>query len=543
MKKNKELANLLFPNVDKTREELLNESNKRKSNTTVTRFAPSPTGFLHIGGVYTALIDYFIAKQSEDGVFILRIEDTDKKREVENSKKIICDSFKAFGINIDEGVISEVEQKGDFGPYIQSERVDLYHTLGKYLVEEGFAYPCFATEEELNDIRDKQTKENKNPGYYKEYAIYRDADIELIETKLKENNNKFVLRFRVPDNVEERISFEDRIKGPVEMENNINDFVLLKEDGIPTYHFAHACDDHLMGTTVVIRGDEWLSSFPVHLQLFNSLKFPLPMFAHVAPIMKLDGESRRKLSKRKDPESSAEFYLEKGYPIKSVYAYILTLINSNFEEWYLQNSDKDLFEFKVSFDNMSRSGSLYDIVKLDSIASEIIYNTSLEENFNNLVEWAKKYDIEVLNRINTDVDFVKRLLSTQGPLSNEKRKDMVCYSDFMHMFGPIYNDVYDSGDCETLFNDNIKNKEEFVNELVNYFTNDTEETLKDIAKRLGYVDKKKFTKEPELYNGVIFNFYKGLRLALTNQEHGISLDDIILVLSNEEKVRRLKKFI
>ncbi|MFI3252439.1 MAG: glutamate--tRNA ligase [bacterium] len=542
--KNTELAKLLFPNITKSKSELLASLPKRSTNTTVTRFAPSPTGFLHIGGVYTALIDYFIAKQSEDGVFILRIEDTDKKREVANSKQIICDCFKEFGINIDEGVVSEDKQLGEYGSYIQSERIDLYHTLAYDLVERGLAYPCFATEEELQSLRDKQTSENKTPGYYKEYALYRDANLDVIKNKLKENNNSFVLRFRVADDAQERISFVDKIKGDIEMENNINDFVLLKENGIPTYHFAHACDDHTMGTTIVIRGDEWLSSVPVHLQLFNALEFELPTFAHVAPIMKLDGESRRKLSKRKDPESSAEFYLEKGYPIRSVYAYILTLINSNFEEWYANNQDADLFDFKVTFENMSRSGSLYDIVKLNSISSEIIYNTSLEDNFNNLVKWATKYDKEVLNRINVDVDFVKRLLSTQGPLSNEKRKDMVCYSDFMHMFGPIYNDVFDSGNNKELLAENIKPEyqEEVINELVSYFSNDNnEETLKDIAKRLGYVDKKKFAKDPEAYKGVVFNFYKGLRLLLTNQEHGISLDDIILVLSKEEKLRRLKK--
>ncbi len=541
MKNSIELANLLFPNVNITRDELISSNKKRDYKTTVTRFAPSPTGFLHIGGVYTALIDYFIAKQSEDGVFILRIEDTDKKREVENSKQIICDCFKNLGVTIDEGVISETEQVGDYGSYIQSERTGYYHILAKYLVEKGFAYPCFATEEELQEIRDKQTANNKTPGYYKQYAIYRDAKLDLIKKKLKENDNKFVLRFRVPDKVDERVSFDDRIKGFIEMENNINDFVLLKENGIPTYHFAHACDDHLMGTTIVIRGDEWLSSIPVHLQLFTALEFDVPTYAHVAPIMKLDGESRRKLSKRKDPEASAMFYLEKGYPIRAVYAYILTLINSNFEEWYLNNMDSDLMDYKVDFDNMSRSGSLYDIVKLNSISSEIIYNTSLEDNFSNLVDWARMFDKNVFNRINSDVDFVKRLLSTQGPLSNEKRKDMECYSDFMKMFGPLYNDVFENNINKDLLNENIKpeHQEEVLNEIINYFSDETEETLKDVAKRLGYVDKKKFAKDPEAYKGVVFNFYKGLRLLLTNQEHGISLDDIILVLSNEEKLRRI----
>ena len=344
----KELAQLLFPNVVETRQDLINKYPSRGENVVCTRLAPSPTGFLHIGGVYTALINRKLASQAENGVFMLRLEDTDKKREVPGSRKIITNVFRHLGIEINEGVTSETEEVGAYGPYVQSQRVDTYHALAAYLVEKGFAYPCFASEEELAEIRAGQEAEGVTPGYYGKYAKYRDASIDVIKEKLAANC-PYVLRFRVPDDAPVRVGLHDMIKGDIEMDNNFNDFVLLKTDGIPTYHFAHACDDFLMHTSHVVRGDEWVSSLPIHIQLFNALDFPLPKYAHVAPVMKQDGESRRKLSKRKDPESNAEFYIEMGYPTKALYVYLYTLINSNFEEWYLANKDKDINEFEVKF--------------------------------------------------------------------------------------------------------------------------------------------------------------------------------------------------
>ena len=545
MNKNKELAELLFPNVKLTKEDLNKRFPKREVGTTVTRFAPSPTGFLHIGGVYTALMNRKIANQSDKGIFILRIEDTDKKREIFNSKGIICDVFKCLGIKIDEGVISETEQKGEYGSYIQSERIDIYHAVAKDLVERGFAYPCFCSEDELNEIRAYQEANHLAPGYYREFAKYRDASLDLVKEKLAEKGS-FVLRFRVPDVVSERIMLDDLIKGHVEMENNINDFVLLKENGIPTYHFAHCCDDHYMGTTIVMRGDEWISSLPIHMQLFNACGFDLPRYAHVAPIMKLDGDSRRKLSKRKDPESSAEFYLEQGYPIKALFVYLYTLINSNFEEWYLANPNADLDDFNISFDSMSISGALYDLTKLNSISSEIIYNMSVDENLNNELAWAKEYDSDLYVRLTSDLDFARRLFETQGPNSSEHRKDLNCYKDFLHVFGSLYRDIFDVGNdyWENMLEENLTGdlKYELAQEFIAYFKEKeagSEKTLKDLAKELGFVDKKKFAKNPEAYKGITTQFYKGLRLLLTHQEHGISMDDIVLVLGYDEVIRRL----
>lgn len=280
-----ELAEILFPNVKETKDDILAKYPKRKEGTVVTRMAPSPTGFLHIGGVYTALINRRIASQN-NGIFILRIEDTDKKREVAGSRKIICDIFNRLGLKIDEGVISEDSEIGSYGPYVQSERVSIYHALAKYLVQTGYAYPCFATEEELEVLRKTQEENKEMTGYYGKYAVWRDRSIEEIKEML-DKKAPYVLRFRVNENTPKRVEVEDLIKGKLDMDNNFNDFVLLKTDGIPTYHFAHACDDYLMGTTYVLRGDEWISSLPIHVELFNALGFKLPQYGHVAPVMKL----------------------------------------------------------------------------------------------------------------------------------------------------------------------------------------------------------------------------------------------------------------
>lgn len=540
----KELKELLFPNVVLTKEELINKYPYRNKNV-CTRFAPSPTGFLHIGGVYTSLINRKIATQN-NGVFMLRIEDTDKKREVPGSRKIITNIFKHLGIKIDEGVISENDEIGEYGPYVQSNRVEIYHALAAYLTEKGYAYPCFATEDELEELRKKQESAGVTPGYYKEYAIYRDYPIDKVRDLLNEGK-PYVLRFRVPSDAPERITVNDLIKGELEMDNNFNDFVLLKTDGIPTYHFAHACDDFLMHTTHVIRGDEWISSLPIHKQLFEALEFPLPNYAHVAPVMKQDGESRRKLSKRKDPESNAEFYLEKGYPIKALFVYLYTLINSNFEEWYLNNKDKSLDEFEMTFEAMPKSGPLYDIEKLNNISSEIIYDTAIDENINKLLEWAKEYDNNQYERYNSNIDFVRSIFKTQGPESREHRKDLKTYSDFMNTFGFLYSDYFESSSLDEVeeFKKNVTSERlnMVIDAYLNYFTAHEEgKTLKDLAKELGYTDKKKYTKNPELYIGLFTEFYQILNLALSHKLNCISVDDVIDVLGTDVVCQRLKEF-
>lgn len=541
-----QLADLLFPNVVGTREELINKYPYR-GDIVCTRLAPSPTGFLHIGGVYTALINRKLATQA-NGVFMLRIEDTDKKREIPGSRRIITNVFNKLGIKIDEGVINETEEIGAYGPYVQSNRVEIYHILAKYLVTKGLAYPCFATEEELDELRKMQEANHELPGYYGKYAKYRNTDIEEVK-RLLDEHKPYVLRFRVPDDIPARVKINDLIKGELEMDNNINDFVLLKTDGIPTYHFAHACDDFLMHTSHVIRGDEWVSSLPIHIELFNALEFPLPKYAHVAPVMKQEGESRRKLSKRKDPESNAEFYLEMGYPSKALYVYLYTLINSNFEEWYLANKDKPLDDFEIKFENMGVSGPLYDLAKLDNISSEIIYETPLEDNVGNLVAWAKEFDTDAYNRFTSNLDFVRSIFKTQGPDSREHRKDLNCYSAFMKTFGFLYDDFFTNSSIEEM--DSFINeigKERWllvINAYLNYFNGlkagQEERSLKDLAKELGYTDKKKYQKNPEAYIGLFTEFYQILNLALSHKINCISVDDVIQVLGFDAVIERLKR--
>ncbi len=540
----KELAELLFPNVHETKEDILKKYPRRKDGTIVTRMAPSPTGFLHIGGVYTALINRRIASQN-NGVFILRIEDTDKKREVPGSRKIICDIFNRIGLKIDEGVISETEEIGSYGPYVQSQRVEIYHALAKYLVEQGYAYPCFASEEELAKLRESQEANKEMTGYYGKYAIWRDKSIEEIKEELAKGK-PYVLRFRVNESTPARVSVDDVIKGRLDMDNNFNDFVLLKTDGIPTYHFAHACDDYLMGTTYVLRGDEWVSSLPIHIELFNALGFKAPTYGHVAPVMKNDNGSRRKLSKRKDPESNAEFYLEKGYPAKALFVYLLTLINSNFEEWYTANKDKDIFDFEVKFENMGVSGPLYDLAKLDNISSEIIYEKTAQENEENLLAWASEFNKEDEARFKNNSFLVKKIFATQGFESKEHRKDLVNYSSFVSSFGYFFNDIFDvvPEDLHDKILENVKEEDlcEVVDGLIQYFKDmqqGSTKTFKELGEELKYTDKKHYKANPLAYRGMIMHLYHILNLALTHKENCMSSDDIISVLGYDEVIRRL----
>lgn len=540
------LSELLFPNLKYSKEEILKKYPRREDGVVCTRLAPSPTGFLHIGGVYTALINRKIAAQN-GGVFMLRIEDTDKKREVEGSIDIICDVFSRLGIKIDEGVISKDKEIGAYGPYIQSHRVDIYHTFAADLVDRGLAYPCFCSEEELEEIRKIQTERKVSPGYYGEYAKYRNITFEEAKA-LIDKGMPYVLRFKVPSDEPARVGIHDMIKGDIEMENNFNDFVLLKTDGIPTYHFAHAIDDYLMGTSHVIRGDEWISSLPIHIELFKYLGFKQPHYAHVAPVMKAEGESRRKLSKRKDPESSATYYIERGYPIKALYVYLYTLISSNFEEWYLANPDKNIDEFKFEFENMGVSGPLYDLEKLDNISKEIIYKTSIDENIKLLLAWAKEFNKDEYERYNANIDFVKKIFATQGENSLEHRKDLAHYSSFMEEFGFLYNDHFlnDNIDYKNMIAENVDEshlgmlKEAYVNYFLE-LKNGSSKTLKELSKELGYTDKKKYAKNPEAYTGIITEFYHALRIMVTHKTQGISMDDICNVLGYDEVIKRIKE--
>ena len=374
----KELANLIFPDAKPiSYYEEKYKPRDLKEGAVVTRFAPSPTGFVHIGGLYQALVAIQSAKKTE-GVFFLRVEDTDQKREVENGVTDIVNSLKDFDMEPDEGMISDTEEKGNYGPYKQSLRKDIYQAFAKYMIELGKAYPCFCTPEEVEEIRKKQEAAKIRPGYYGVWAKCRNLTLEEMADKIK-NGEKYIIRFKSPGREDRKIKYKDVIKGVVEFPENDQDIVIIKADGLPTYHFAHVVDDHLMRTTHVIRSDEWLSSVPIHLQLFNEIGFKAPKYAHISPIMKNDNGNKRKLSKRKDPEAAVSYYKEEGIPPQAVKEYLLNIANSTFENWRRANPDKSIDEFDFNLSKMSVSGALFDMVKLLDIGKNVISRMTAEE--------------------------------------------------------------------------------------------------------------------------------------------------------------------
>lgn len=427
------LAELLFKDIDKTPEDYEREYPCRNlsDGAKVTRFAPSPTGFLHIGGLFAAFIGERTARKT-GGVFYLRIEDTDKKREIENGVSGIVKGLSDFGITIDEGMLTETESIGKYGPYTQSHRKEIYQAYCKDLVKKGLAYPCFCTAEELDAIRKTQEENKQNPGYYGKFAKCRNLTYEQIEEKIK-SGMPYVLRLKSTGDEAKRIKFDDAIKGEIEMPENVQDIVLLKTDGIPTYHFAHAIDDHLMRTTDVIRGDEWISSVPIHLQLFEVLGFDAPRYAHISPIMKEDSETggKRKLSKRKDPEAAVSYYHEVGYPKEAVLEYLLTIANSNFEEWRAQNPDAKIDDFDFKLSNMSKAGALFDLMKLNDISKNYICTLTKEEVFKRTLEWAGSYDTEFKKLLEDNKDYAIKIFGIER--GNEKpRKDIAKWQDTVY---------------------------------------------------------------------------------------------------------------
>ena len=391
----KDLANLIFPNAKdiKYYEEKYPERNLPEG-AIVTRFAPSPTGYVHIGGLYQSQIAWKMAEQTK-GVVFLRIEDTDQKREVQDATIGIVNSLKDFRIDFDEGMLNEQEEKGAYGPYKQSLRKEIYQAYAKYFIENNLAYPCFATEKELEEMREKQEAAKIRPGYYGVWAKYRNLPIEEAAQKIKAGE-PYIIRFKSRGNEEKKIRHQDLIKGKVDFPENDQDIVIIKADGLPTYHFAHLVDDHLMRTTVVIRGDEWLSSVPLHLQLFQAAGFKAPRYAHIAPLMKMDEGGKRKISKRKDPEAAVSYYHEQGIPPEAVCEYLLNIANSNFESWRKANPLADLKEFELQFNKMGVSGALFDMVKLLDISKTIISRFDAEKVYNETLSWAPKYDSELL---------------------------------------------------------------------------------------------------------------------------------------------------
>ena len=390
----KDLANLIFPDAkDVSVYEEKYKARELPEGAIVTRFAPSPTGFVHIGGLYQAEIARKLANQT-NGVFFVRIEDTDQKREIENGAEEIISALQDYELMPDETVISSTEEKGEYGPYKQSQRKHIYQAYAKSLIEKGYAYPCFCTPDDLNKIREDQESAKERTGYYGKWTKCRNMPIDMAAEKIK-NGESYIVRLKSPGNPDKKVKHRDVIKGNVDMPENDQDIVIIKSDGLPTYHFAHAVDDHLMGTTHVIRGDEWLPSVPLHLQLFYVLGFKAPKYAHIAPMMKVDGEGKRKLSKRKDPEAAVSYYTEQGIPKQAVKEYLMNIANSNFEIWRKQNPDKSMEEFDLQLNKMGVSGALFDMVKMLDVSKNVISKYSAAEVYEESYKWAESFDAEL----------------------------------------------------------------------------------------------------------------------------------------------------
>lgn len=547
---NKEFADILFPYIKNDIEFYENKYPLRNIDTGkfVTRFAPSPTGVVHFGTLYCSLINKKISDQTK-GIFYLRIEDTDQKRSVENGISDIISDLKNYQINFDEGMINETESQGEYGPYLQSQRREIYETYAKYLVSEGLAYPCFCTEEDLENQRKHQEKIKARLGYYGKYAVCRKIPIEKAAEKIKAGDS-YILRLKSLGDFDKKIKINDLIKGEIEFPENDLDIVIIKNDGLPTYHFAHAVDDHLMRTTHVIRGDEWISSLPIHLQLFQALKFKFPKYAHFSPLMKIDENGiRRKLSKRKDPEAAVSYYHEKGIPKEAVKLYVMTVANSNFEMWLEQNPTKGISDFVFDFKKVSPSGSLFDFEKLLNISKNYISHLLKEEVYQELLTYTKEFDIEFFNILLKYPEYSQNIFNIERE-QKKPRKDYVMYSTIKNEVWYMF-DEYFSGNLNYIF-DKVNDKKE-ISEILKtylekYYVFDHDETtwfekIKELAISLGYADTKEYKLNPDQYKGSVADIAAVIRVALTTTNQTPNLYQIMKLLGEERVKERLEKFI
>lgn len=544
---NEKMAQLLFPDELKTPEEYEKIYPPRNiaEGAAVSRFAPSPTGFLHIGGLFAAFVAQR-ASSGKGGSFYLRIEDTDKKREIENGVSGIVKGLRDFGIEINEGMISETEEIGAYGPYTQSKRADIYHSFAKSLVEKGLAYPCFMTEEELEEVRRAQESEKITPGCYGKYAKYRDITPEEAQKRI-EAGESYVLRLKSPGSEEKRIKFNDAIKGEIEMPENIQDVVILKRDGIPTYHFAHAVDDHLMRTTDVIRGDEWISSVPIHRQLFEVLGFEMPRYAHISPIMKEEDGGKRKLSKRKDPEAAVTYYSEVGYPKGAVIEYLLTIANSSFEQWREENPDKPNTEFPFELSKMSKAGALFDLVKLSDISKNYISTLSADEVTEEVLNWSRENNKEFFDVISENIEYTKSVFGIERG-GEKPRKELVKWDEAPAYAQYFYDRLWDRArDFE-----DILPKDEMIKILEEYkkiYTADISAEdwfpqVRAMSEELGYAKAPKlYKKNPDDFKGHVGQVSSVIRVAVTGRKNSPDLYQIMQVLGYDEVMKRFDESI
>lgn len=546
MDDNKKLAQLLFPDITKSPDdyEAIYPQRNLAEGARVTRFAPSPTGFLHFGNLFTCLVSYKIAK-STGGLFYVRVEDTDQKRKIEGAIEVMLKGLSVYGIEPDEGVIGENTEKGDYGPYYQSARKEIYQTFAKKLVEENLAYPCFCTAEELDEIRAQQENEDIK-GYYGKYAKCRNLSYEEIKDKI-DAGMTWTLRLKSPGDYNKKCVFDDMIKGKIEMPENVQDIVLLKSDGIPTYHFASVVDDHLMRTTHIVRGDEWISSCPIHLQLNRVLGFKTPKFVHVAPLMKTEGEGKRKLSKRKDPEAAVTYYSEQGYPKESVNEYLMTLINSNFEDWRKANPNEDIDKFPFSIKKMSVSGALFDIVKLTDVSKNIISKMNCETVYELSHEWAKEFDKELAALYEKDPEYAKAVLNIDRE-NKKPRKDIAKWSDIPDYISYMYDETFTP--CyELTGNANAQLAAEALEKYIEVVNLEDDKDnwfarIKALCEPLGCTPNvKEYKQNPEAYKGHVGDISTIIRVALTGRTNTPDLYSITALLGENRVKARLENAI
>ena len=543
----KDLANLIFPDAKEISyyEEKYPERNLPEG-AVVTRFAPSPTGFVHIGGLYQALVARTVAEKT-GGVFFLRVEDTDQKREVENGVTGIVNSLKDFDMAPDEGMISDTEEIGNYGPYKQSLRKEIYQAYAKYLLEQGKAYPCFCTPDDLEEIRNKQEAAKLRTGYYGVWAKCRNLSVEEMAEKVKAGE-PYIIRFKSPGREDRKIKHKDVIKGNVDFPENDQDIIIIKSDGLPTYHFAHAVDDHLMHTTHVIRSDEWLSSVPLHLQLFHELGFKAPKYAHISPIMKNDNGGKRKLSKRKDPEAAVSYYKEQGIPTDAVKEYLLNIANSTFENWRRANSDKKIEEFDFQLNKMSVSGALFDMIKLLDIGKTVISKMTAEDVYEKSLKWAEEYDNE-LSDLLKDKEYALKIFGIER--GNKKpRKDIAKWSDVKENIDYMYDSEFYKNTQEYPYQPAISNKEDISKILDLYIEkyydeNDDKQTwfdkIKEVAGKMGYAKEvKEFKANPGMYKAHVGDVSTVLRVALTSRTNTPDMYEIMQVLGKDRIAKRFE---
>jgi len=545
---NKDLADLIFPHITKTIEdyEKMYPERNLPEGAMVTRFAPSPTGFVHMGSLLASFISRKAAKDT-NGVFYLRIEDTDQKREVENGIEGIVEDLNNFQINIDEGALSRTNSIGNYGPYIQSERKEIYQTFIKHLLEIGLAYPCFCTAEQLDETRVMQEATKARIGYYGRYAVCRNIKLEDAYNRIK-NGDKYIIRLKSPGDFERKVVVNDLVKGKIEFPENDLDIVIMKSDGLPTYHFAHLVDDHLMRTTHITRGDEWVSSLPIHVQLFKVFGFNPPKYAHLSPIMKQEGDTKRKLSKRKDPEAAMSYYAELGIPTEAVHLYLMTIANTNFEQWYDQNKDKSIDDFKFDFKKISSSGALFDLEKLVNISRNYISYLKAEEVYDRVLTWAKTYDKEFYELLTKHKEFTIGLFSVER-YQKKPRKDFESWSAVKNNIWYMYDELFTN---PTYDFDKITDKEEIKKILTLYLDkyyneSDDKETwfnkIKELTDSLGYASNMKEYKEnPDNYKGNIADVSTVIRVALTSSKMTPDLYELMKLFGTDRIKSRLSKF-